>query len=126
MDLSVKLSEIEFSPFLGQKVTEVILVGKELINLKFENGNVNVECSWRLRNQNGLIIGYSEKSGIDLLSILKKNLLEISITNIYHFEPTEDMIIEFDNKLFLDLFVDSASFEQYQLYQGEKLFLIGK
>jgi hypothetical protein len=126
MDLSVKLSEIEFSPFLGQKVTEVILVGKELINLKFENGNVNVECSWRLRNQNGLIIGYSEKSGIDLLSILKKNLLEISITNIYHFEPTEDMIIEFDNKLFLDVFVDSASFEQYQLYQGEKLFLIGK
>jgi hypothetical protein len=79
-----------------------------------------------LRNKNGLIIGYSEKSGTDFLSILKKNLLEISITNIYHFDPTEDMIIEFDNKLFLDLFVDSASFEQYQLYQGEKLFLIGK
>jgi hypothetical protein len=126
MDLSFSLSGIDFSTFLGMKVNAVIQVGAELINVKFENGNLNVECSWRLRNRNSILVGCSERSGTDFLAILQKNLLDTSITNIYHFEPTEDLIIEFENKIYLDLFADSTAFEQYQLYQGDGLFLIGK
>ncbi|MFB7140977.1 hypothetical protein ACFCYN_15105 [Gottfriedia sp. NPDC056225] len=126
MDISIRLSKINFSTFLGQKVNEVIQVGAEFIKVMFENGNINVECSWRLRNQNGILVGCNEQSETDFLTILKNHLLNTSITNIYHFEQTEDLIIEFDKNLFLDLFADSTSFEQYQLYQGERLFLIGK
>jgi hypothetical protein len=126
MDISIKPTDVDFSTFFGQKVTEVTLVGAELINVKFENGNLNVECPWRLRNRDGILVGATEQRGIDFLSTLKKYLLEIPITNIYHFEPTEDLIIEFNKELYLDLFADSTSFEQYQLYKGDSLFLIGK
>ena len=126
MDISIKPSDVNFSTFFGQKVTDIIPVGTELINVKFENGNLNVECSWRLRNRNSILVGASEQRGVEFLSTLKKHLLENPITNIYHFEPTEDLIIEFNKELYLDLFADSSSFEQYQLYKGENLFLIGK
>jgi hypothetical protein len=126
MNLLISLSEIDFSTFWGKKVNAVIRVGAELINVKFENGNLNVECSWRLRNQNGILVGVGERRGTDFLAILHKNLLDTSITNIYHFVQTDDLIIEFENKIYLDLFADSTAFEQYQLYQGDRLFLIGK
>lgn len=126
MDISIKSSDVDFSTFFSQKVTEVTLVGAELINVVFENGNLNVECPWRLRNRDGILVGSTEQRGIGFLSTLKKHLLEIPITNIYHFEPTEDLVIEFNKELYLDLFADSTSFEQYQLYEGERLFLIGK
>ncbi|WP_078410709.1 hypothetical protein [Priestia abyssalis] len=126
MDISIKFSNVDFSIFLGQKVTDVIPIGVELINIKFENGNLNVECPWRLRNRNGILVGSTEQPGNDFLSILKKHLLRTPITNVYHFDPTEDLIIEFNKELYLDLFADSTVFEQYQLYEGENLFLIGK
>ncbi|MGJ7913816.1 hypothetical protein [Neobacillus sp. LXY-1] len=123
MDLSIKVSEIDFSIFIGQTVTEVLLIGLELIRVKFNEGNLNVECSWRLRNRRG--IGISDGKEMDVVSILERNLLGKKITNVYHFEPTEDLIIEFNKELYLDLFADSTSFEQYQLYEGVSLFLIG-
>lgn len=126
MDISINSSDVDFSTFFGQKVTEVTLVGAELINVEFENGNLNVECPWRLRNRDGILVGSTEQRGIGFLSTLKKHLLEIPITSIYYFEPTEDLVIEFNKELYLDLFADSTSFEQYQLYEGERLFLIGK
>ncbi|MGM7663729.1 hypothetical protein ACSU64_20580 [Bacillaceae bacterium C204] len=126
MGISIKQSDIDFSTFIGKKVTDIIPVGKELINVKFEQGSLNVECPWRLRNRDGILVGSTEQRGIGFLSTLKKHLLEIPITSIYHFEPTEDLVIEFNKELYLDLFADSTSFEQYQLYEGERLFLIGK
>lgn len=62
----------------------------------------------------------------NVVSILERYLLDQKISNIYHFEPTEDLIIEFNKELYLDLFADSTSFEQYQMYDGNRLFLIGK
>ncbi|PKR85458.1 hypothetical protein [Heyndrickxia camelliae] len=126
MNLSVKVSEMDFSIFIGQTVTEVVPISLELIRVKFNKGNLNVECSWRLRNAKGILVGISEGKESDVFKILESYLLAKEITNIYHLEPTEDLIIEFDKELYLDLFADSTSFEQYQLYGGDSLFLIGK
>ncbi len=127
MDISIIQSDIDFSIFIGRKVTDIIPVGKELFKVKFNKGSLNIECSWRLRNKNGLIIGCSEPSDSDFVAIIKKYLLNVSITNIYHFESTCDLIIEFNNdKYYLDLFSDSSMFEQYQLNNEDNEFLIGR
>lgn len=76
MDISINSSDVDFSTFFGQKVTEVTLVRAELINVEFENGNLNVECPWRLRNRDGILVGSTEQRGIGFLSTLKRHLLE--------------------------------------------------
>ncbi|MCR2807517.1 hypothetical protein [Paenibacillus soyae] len=125
MNYSNSSKEIDFTGFLGQKVLEIFSVGLELLDLKLENGIINVECSWRLRLATVILIGINEKKETDFSSILKDRLISKSITNIHYFE-TGDLIIQFEENHFLDLFADSSTFEHYQLYLGEKLFLIGR
>ncbi|WP_379001014.1 hypothetical protein [Metabacillus niabensis] len=125
LNIKISQSNIDFSNFIGRKVIEILPIGKDLINVIFDKGSLNVECSWRLRDKQGLIIGTTERKETDRLSIIKQHLVDTSITEIYHFEPTDDMIIAFKNDTYLDLFSDSSIFEQYQLYNGEDIFLIG-
>lgn len=100
-------------------------MGLELVNLKFESGIINVECSWRLRLSTDILVGINERKETDFTSILKAHLLSRPITNIHYFE-SGDLIIEFMGNYYFDLFADSSTFEQYQLYLGERLFLIGR
>lgn len=125
MNCTIKSSDIDFTDFIGQKVTEISPVGLELVNIKFDGGSLNVECSWRLRNQSDIVVGISERKGTDFISILKDFLQDKSIIRINHFE-TGDLTFEFQNQFYLDLFADSSAFEQYQLYKRESLFLLGR
>jgi len=125
MNVAVNLSDIDFSTYNGQKVIDVIPVGTELFRVVLGKGSINVECTWRMRNSETIITSPCERQGVDFISILKMNLKGKSITRIYHFTPTEDLIIGFNNELYLDLFADSSTFEHYQLYKGDTLFLIG-
>ena len=71
LNIKISQSNIDFSNFIGRKVIEILPVGKELINVIFDKGSLNVECSWRLRDKQGLIIGATERKEIDRLSIIK-------------------------------------------------------
>jgi len=126
MSLSIRKSDIDFSIFIGQKVIDILPVGKELFRIKFDNGSLNVECSWRFRDSQNILLGIGEIKEDHFISILKNHILNQPISNICHFEPIEDLSIEFNNQFCIDLFSDSSTFEQYQLYQGEILFIIGK
>lgn len=125
MSFADKLSDIDFTDFIGQKVLDIISIGRDLLNIKLEDGSLNVECSWRLRNKTDIVVGITERQETEFLSILKVYLHNKSIINIHHYE-TGDLTIEFQNQYYFDLFADSSVFEQYQLYRGESLFLLGR
>ncbi|MBD0384737.1 hypothetical protein [Paenibacillus sedimenti] len=125
MNFVNKSSDIDFKDFIGQKVIEISPVGLELVNIKFDGGSLNVECSWRLRNKSDIVVGITERDGTDFISIIKDNLQHKPITNIYHFK-TGDLTLEIQNQYYFDLFADSSAFEHYQLYRGESLFLLGR
>lgn len=125
VDFSEQERIIDFSDFIGQKITEITSVGLELVNLKFVNGILNVECSWRLRSSTGILVGINERKETEFIAILKAHLMSKPITQINYFE-SGDLIIEFEGRYFFDLFADSSTFEHFQLYLGETLFLVGR
>ena len=125
MNFSDRLTSIDFTDFMGQKVTDITAIGLELLNVKLVDGSLNVECSWRLRGKTDILVGINERKETDFISILKEHLMNTPISNISHF-VTGDLLIEFGGQYYLDLFADSSVFEQYQLYRGERLFLIGR
>lgn len=132
MDIKLKLSNIDFSVFIGQQVVSINPVGIELVNIKFNNGSLNIECSWRIRNEKGVLVAYTDTKREDnpcsknALDEIQKQLANQIITNIYHFEPTEDLIIEFNNTILLDLFIDTTIYESYQIHYRDRIFLIGR
>lgn len=113
MNIGLQQSDIDFSIFIGQKVIEVVPVVRELANIKFNKGSLNIEFSWRLRSKQSILVGCTERKDTIPAEIMQSQLLNKAIVNIYRFEPTEDLTIEFEGELYLDLFCDSSIFEQY-------------
>jgi hypothetical protein len=50
-------SDIDFSPLCGQKVVEINRMYPILV---FEEGSLMIECPWRLRKGNRILVGRSE------------------------------------------------------------------
>lgn len=86
MKIGFNQSDIDFSEFKGQTVQDVIPIGRDLANIKFSGGNLNIECSWRLRNTRSILVGYSERKNDTTSNNLKNHLLTRAIINIYHYE----------------------------------------
>ena len=122
----LKVIDKDFSVFLNQRITSISSVGKELFNIFFEKGNINVECTWRLRNNNKIVIACSDYlKNPDIINDLNTKLIGREMINIVLFEPTDDLVIEFDNEIYLDLLADSSLYESYQIYLNKQLFYIG-
>ncbi|WP_240468662.1 hypothetical protein [Gracilibacillus sp. YIM 98692] len=119
----MKKSDIDFSYFIGQLVTEVNTEVDLPLGMGFDQGGLIVECPWRIRREKEIIIGasdcvhapnkYSHKN-------VKQLLLEKKITDISFYEEFSLLVIEFDESIFLDLFHESNYFEGWQLngYEG--------
>lgn len=121
-----QMSKISLERFMGKQVVEIhhmypilIFDGKE---------SLTIECSWRLRNKKMILVGHSEYSSqethqksngklSDLL--LGKRIKDIKITSVI-----SDLIIEFENGLFLELFSDSNIYESWTLSDGKNFMLI--
>jgi hypothetical protein len=120
-----KESDIDFSFFIGQQVTDVNTESNLPLGIIFECGWLMIECPWRLRS-NDIIVGktdcrevperYSHQS-------VKDVLVGKRIARIFHDAETSDLSIHFDVGLTLDLFHDSSFFEGWQL-QGNNDFLL--
>lgn len=117
-----KLSDIDFSHFIGQRVTEVKSEAGLLLGVFFEKGVLIIECPWRLRDMQQIIKGYSDCkqwSRLLLRESLEKQIKGKRIVSIQHYENTSDFVLELEEDLFLELFHDSNMFEGWQL-QGEQ------
>ncbi|NOV04834.1 hypothetical protein [Paenibacillus planticolens] len=118
-------SNINFSYFVGQKVTDVPIEPDLSFRIIFESGWLMIECPWRIR-QLEVAVGRSDCVSAPnkySYSTVRQFLEGKKITNVYHFEFISDLIVEFDKDIYLELFHDSSYFEGWQL-QGYNDFLL--
>lgn len=117
-------SSINFAPIIGQKVTEI---NRIYLVLVLEDGHLTIECPWRLRIGNRIIVGQPETEIEDKKDKayleLERALIGNTIREIIHFEDISDLSVAFDREVMLDLFHDSSWYEGWQL-QGPGQFLV--
>ncbi|CAM3137418.1 DUF6188 domain-containing protein [Paenibacillus sediminis] len=117
-------SNINFSQFLNQRVTEI---NRVYPIITFETGFLTIECSWRLRKGNSIIVGNAEIEVEDRTDkayvIFEEALLNNTILDVTHFEEISDLTVTFDNNIYLDVFHESSLYEGWQL-SGAKGFLL--
>ncbi|MFC7686448.1 hypothetical protein [Ureibacillus sp. GCM10028918] len=124
--MNKKLSKLDFNYFIGQKVTEVNTQKKHPFLMSFEWGGLTVECPWRLRVSNEVAIGYSDclqAPGEYSHKNVRNILMGKRITNIFHYEEISDLVVEFEESIYLELFHDSNYFEGWQL-RGDNGFYV--
>ncbi|WP_245975445.1 hypothetical protein [Oceanobacillus chungangensis] len=121
-----KISNIDFTYFIGQKVTEVNTEKNLPLGVAFETAGLIIECPWRLQASNEVLIGYSDciqkPDGYSHKNV-EKILLGRRIINIIHFEGISDLVVEFEGSIYLELFHDSNYFEGWQL-RGDNGFYL--
>ena len=121
-----KLSSMDFSYFISQTVKEIVMDKNLPIKIVFESAVLTIECPWRLQVANQIAIGHSDflyaPEKYSYLN-LEKILLGKKIQSIVHFEGISDLILEFEDQTYLELFHDSNYFEGWQL-QGDSGFYL--
>lgn len=116
-------NQIDFSYFIGQTLVDINTDNNSFLLLILNNGNLSVECPWRLRSKKEILIGevdcisaperYSRKG-------LKRMLMNKKVKNIIFYKELFILSIEFEGDLLFDLFHNSNYFEGWVL-QGDSL-----
>jgi len=113
-------SNINFSHFVNQKIKMIIIDDNRPLTVYFTKGQLIVECSWRLTSNEGILYGSSDIVELGLKK-LKKLLEKKVVVNIHHYQHVSDLIIEFDDQTYLELFHNSCYYEGWELI-GENGF----
>lgn len=111
-------SNIDFSYFTRQVVTEVNTEDNLPLGISFNNGGLIVESPWRLRKEKEIMIGTSDCfNAPDKYSnkAIKQILMGKKILGIDFYEDFSLLVINFEDNLSFDIFHDSNYFEGWQL-----------
>jgi hypothetical protein len=123
-DMMRKQSGINFNPIIGQVVTEINRLYPIIL---LNSAHLTIECPWRLREGNKIIVGQAETEVEDKK---EKAFLEFEaalhnkrIIQVYHYDDISDLTVIFEGNIFLELFHDSSWYEGWTL-QGPSNFLV--
>ncbi|MCM3227369.1 hypothetical protein [Terribacillus saccharophilus] len=117
----VQPSKNTFKEIIGQKVTAIDFETQFSIHL--EKGFIEVECPWRIRDTNVILIGDTDiQSQKWEWKTVKELLINKTMVDIQVFEECPLLIIQFDN-LFLDIIHTSAFFDGWRLSDDEDFFV---
>lgn len=127
MILYRKLSDIDFSYFIDQTVVGVNTEKNVAFGMTFESSYLIIECPWRIKSSHEVLIGYSDilhSKGKFTHRDAETILVGKRIRNIFHFEKVSDLVLEFEDGIYLELFHDSTYFEGWQLGAENGLLLV--
>ncbi len=116
--------ELDLSEFVGLQV-----IGVEGGSIQFDQGVLRVECAWRVRNQEGILVSEAEykaeRTREKARQISKQTLQGAKIKAITIYEVPCDISIEFDNQVCIDIIPLSAQFESWDLRRTNGRHLSG-
>lgn len=128
--LSVDRNELSF--MATQSVCSISRIGTTtMIFIEFNSVNLNIECFWRLRNSNSLIITSEDKKHLDYdwskdpIEEIKQILSGKHILSCHLIKETQDLFIQFENDIWLDVLRDSTMYESWQIDAGEQGYYVG-
>lgn len=114
------MNEISFRGFIGKKIIEI--VDRHPIFALDDGGFIVVECPWRLREGNKILLGSSEydfnKTKEEAYQKLINLILGEEIKEIELLTPISDLRITFVDNLYLELFSDSSNYENWSISNG--------
>lgn len=120
------MNNIPFKKFMGKKVMEINKMYPILIFDGEET--LTIECSWRLRNEETILLGSNEfklvETHLKAYEKLSKMLLGQEIKDIRIISAVSDLSIQFSNGMLLELFSDSTIYENWTLSDGKDFMLI--
>lgn len=106
--------------FIGRKVMQILGIQP---TLAFDDGGfLTIECSWRLRDRDSILLGCTEDErelAQPTISQLSEYLLNREIISIQLIPPVSDLVINFNSDLILELFSNSSAFENWTLSNGK-------
>lgn len=122
----LKIEEISFKKFIGRKVVEITELHPVIC---FSDGAyLRIECPWRLRDKESIVVGSSEFRGEITHDESYKKLLDLllnqEVKDIKLDPNIADLSIYFTNNLLLEVFCDSGCYEHWQLDDEGDTFLI--
>ena len=128
--LSVDSNELSF--MANQSVCSISKIGSAtMIFVEFESVNLNIECFWRVRDSNRMIITSTDKKHPDYdwskdpIEEIKQILAGKKILSCYLTKETEDLFIQFENDIWLDVLRDSTMYETWQIDAGSQGYYVG-
>lgn len=114
------MNEFTLDRFIGRKILEIN--ERYPIIVFEEEGFLTIECSWRLRNSEIILVGCSEydleQTHREAHNKLLNHLIGKQIKKIKLIPPVSDLIISLENGLCLELFSDSNIYENWTLSDG--------
>lgn len=108
-----KISDITFNEFVGQK----IMAADPEVNfiVQLEKGAIVIECPWRIRSIEGIVIGETDvRHNSGEWATVKDLLIGRTIQDVQMFENCPFLIVQCDD-LFLDLFHASTFYDGWTL-----------
>ncbi len=118
----------------GLSVTTVATGDSGTLNIDFgEDCSLYVECFWRLLDKNIVIAApgdqgqyFAENKPFDCQSVLSDTIQGSQVTGFKLIDAPSDMEITFADRFRLQIFVDSAGNESWNLYcNGRNLVALG-
>lgn len=106
---------------VGQKVTA--FDAEAGIVLRLENGAITIECPWRVRSAEQILVGETDiRSNQQVIRSFEELVVGKTIQDIQLFENCPFVIIQLDD-LFLDIFHASAFFDGWTMTDEEDFYL---
>jgi len=120
------MNKLSFSRFIGKTVTDIDALSPTI--LLSEDAYLIIGCSWRLRSGDTVLFGcceYKEETThLDTYNKLKDALAGKKVKRISIDSPISDLVIEFEEDLFLQLFNNSGLFESWTLSDNDKYEIV--
>lgn len=106
-------SGITFKEFIGQKITAIDSEVNFIV--QFEKGAIIIECPWRIRDLNGVLVGETDiQSNQREWQTVADLLVGKTLQDLQLFENCPFLILQCDG-LFLDIFHASSFFDGWTL-----------
>lgn len=117
----VKLSNLSFQPMIGKRVTAIDWEVQLIIQL--EKGAVVIECPWRLRNKDGIVLGETDMKNNQMEWRSMEELLVGQVIQDVQLLTQCPLLIIQIGELFMDLFHASSLFDGWTLTDEEEFYM---
>ncbi|PIC64662.1 hypothetical protein CSV79_05850 [Sporosarcina sp. P13] len=116
-------SEYTFSALVGQRVIGVDVKTTDQFTIQFENGRLFIECAWRIRTTETILLGDAEiRANAVKWQDVQELLVNRMIQDIQFWTNCPFLIVQFD-ELFLDVFQSSSLVEGWSITDDEDRYL---
>jgi hypothetical protein len=133
MQQKLNPSEMMLESLRGLSVTSVEHYAADSWRINFEAAGFNIQCPWRIVNNDGVVLGgsdHDQKFGlpqpVDVTVAALRLLREKTVESVRIDEKTADLCIIFTGDIRVDVFNDSSGYEGWTFADQRGTWLVAQ